>query len=76
MAFQNGADHRMGVFGWKLGIMKIRSKLRFFNNMNVVLYTYVLIAVLGGLLEYLKGVKVLEGIDYTDHNNFMIFSSS
>ncbi len=53
--------------------MEFKSKLQVFRKINAVLVVYILIAVLGGLGEYLKGVKVFEGVDYTHHNNFVIF---
>jgi hypothetical protein len=53
--------------------MEFKSKFQVFTNINVVLIAYILIAVLGGLGEYLKGVKVFEGINYTHYNNFLIF---
>jgi hypothetical protein len=53
--------------------MEFKNKSQVFKNINVVLVAYILMAVLGSLVEYMKGVKVFEGVDYTHHNNYLIF---
>lgn len=51
----------------------MREKFRFLTKINFLLIVYILIAILGSLGEYFKGVKIFDGREYTHYNNFLIF---
>lgn len=56
--------------------MILKARFNFLKNINVVLLVYVAIAVLASLGEYLKGVKVFDGREYTHYNNYLVFKQS
>lgn len=56
--------------------MTLKARFNFLKNINVVLLVYIAIAVLAGLGEYLKGVKMFEGREYTHYNNYLVFKQS
>ena len=53
--------------------MDLINRFKFLKNINALLLVYIAIAVIAGLGEYLKGVKVFDGREYTHYNNFLIF---
>lgn len=56
--------------------MTLKTRFNFLKNINVVLLVYIAIAVLASLGEYLKGVKVFDGREYTHYNNYLVFKQS
>lgn len=56
--------------------MTLKTRFNFLKDINFVLLVYIAIAVLASLGEYLKGVKVFDGREYTHYNNYLVFKQS
>ncbi|MFQ5584422.1 MAG: glycosyltransferase family 87 protein, partial [Calditrichia bacterium] len=52
------------------------TKFQLLKNLNFVLGLYVVITIIASVLEYFKGPKIFNGIEYTHYNNFLIFKHS
>lgn len=53
--------------------MILKDRFKFLKNINALFIIYIAIAAAAGLGEYLKGVKIFDGREYTHYNNFLIF---